>query len=293
MTTRASEIHGLAAYHGKPPLRTSQIAALLAYAPPHTEFARAGELTALVVHTPPATKYVRDSQTAGLVVYAKGVYAMPRASQLYALAVYRTSIPDSTRQRAWTFVLDGHQFYVLDLGNEGTFLYDIGTGQWCEFKTQGHNGWNVKNGVSWGSSNRIVGGDEFYPYVWEMDPDQPVDEGFRDIIHKVTGGIMTRSRVFHAVEMLRIAGSLGKNTSDSGATMTMRFSDDMGGTWSDTLPIALDGDAFPGEISWTSLGSFMAPGRVFEFSDVGGLLRIDGADLFAEDFDADQVKGVK
>lgn len=276
------------AYATKPPARLGQLVALAVYEPGATKFARMAQLAGLAAYTPPAVKYVRMSQLAGLATYSIGIFTVPHDSQMTGLVVYSDGIGSTARTRAWTFVLDGHQFYVLDLGEEGTFLFDIGTGQWCEFQTDGHTGWNVKNGVSWGTTNRIVGGDEGGGFVWELNPDTAIDEGFRDILHAVTGGVTTRNRVFKSVDMVRITGSLGKTTSETGASITLKFSDDMGKTWSDDFIFSLDPSDFRGEISWTSLGAFMAPGRIFDISDIGGLLRIDGADIFADNFDGEE-----
>lgn len=263
--------------------RLSQVTVLVPYVsePP----IRMARMYAQVVYVPNEVEYVHVSQLYALVPYHLDVHAEPRVSDIYASVVYSTGIPGSDRTRAWTFVLDGHTFYVLDLGTEGTFLYDIDTQQWCQFVTDGHNGWNLKNGIRWGTVGRVLGGDETGGFVWELDPDITTDESFRQITHTVTGNITTRSRVFHAVESVRIAGSLGAVTDTSGAQFSLRFSDDGGNTWVGPFIVELVENDFSGEVAWTSLGSFMAPGRVFEFSDVGGLQRIDGADVFIEDFD--------
>ena len=86
----------------------------------------------------------------------------------------------------------------------------------------------------------------------------------------------------------RIAGSIGSLGNQTDAVIKMRFSDDGGQTYSDDFVVELTAGEFDGEIAWRSLGSFMAPGRVFQFEDVGGLLRIDGADVFVESFDGEE-----
>ena len=53
------------------------------------------------------------------------------------------------------------------------------------------------------------------------------------------------------------------------------------------MTIQLTEGAFDTEIAWRSLGSFMAPGRIFELSDSGGLIRIDGCDAMLNGFDND------
>jgi hypothetical protein len=192
------------------------------------------------------------------------------------------------RTRAWTFVMDGHRFYVLDLGLEGTYVFDVSTGQWAQFRTQGYTGWNMRAGTVWQVANRIVAGDTLHGIVWEMSPDDLLDEEFRTVEHLVTGGLMTRSRVYYSVEAVRLSGSIGAvQDGEDGITTELRFSDDNGNTWSDTYTTVVVEGEFDGEIAYRSLGSFMAPGRIFEFRDIGGMFRIDGADAYINDFDDD------
>lgn len=248
---------------------------------------RASTIAGLGVWRPPQTRITRASTVAAYAVYAVDENILPRASSIGAYVVWGDVIGDENRTRAWVYTLDGHTFYVLDLGLEGTFCYDLTTQSWCEFKTVGHDGWNVRAGTMWGENNRIVGGDGYFPFVWEVDPDTFDDEdSLVEIEHVVTGGVMTRSRVYHSVEELRVAGSLGFFTSPVTAEVRLRISDDNGVTFTDmgTVPV-VEGEAL--EMAWRSLGSFMAPGRIFEISDVGGMFRIDGADVYLGDFDED------
>ena len=264
--------------------RTSQLAALLVVPQTRQAAAEVHQLAGLVVYAPPSTRQARTSQAAALVPYEIGKFTVPRTSQLALLVVYTTGVPDQSRSRAWSFVLDGHTMYVLNLGEEGTFVYDTVTQQWCKFETWGYNQWNVIAGCMWGMG-RIVGGDSVSSQVWEVDPTAVLDDGWRDIEHIVTGGIATRSRVYISCESLRVAASIGQLDQVNGATLTLRFSDDQGKTWSADYVVTLTQGDYKGEIAYRSLGSFMAPGRIFELSDIGGLIRIDGADLFADEFD--------
>ena len=96
---------------------------------------------------------------------------------------------------------------------------------------------------------------------------------------------MTRTRTYLSVESLRVSGSLGDLDSTGIILFSLRFSDDNGETWSDYFTVQMTAGDFSGEVAWRSLGSFMAPGRVFELTDYGGMQRIDGADVMIEDFD--------
>jgi hypothetical protein len=248
--------------------------------------AQIGQEALLTVYGPPAAKRVDISQEFGLVPYSAAPFVLPRVSQLALMVVYGTGLPDTRRSRAWWFILDGHTFYVLDLGEEGTFVYDTLTKQWAQWYTEGYAGqWNMKAGAMWGSL-RPVAGDAISGEVRTLDPNTLIDDEFRTIRHVVTGGIVLRGRVYVGMSQLRLIGSAGNITDDTGtATVSMRFSDDMGRTWSDPYDVVVTEGDFSEETSWRSLGSFMEPGRVIEISDAGGAIRIDALDGSLDGFD--------
>ena len=250
-------------------------------------YLRTSHLATLVVYSPEATTGLRASQLAALAVYSLAGAAPVKASQLAALVVWGEGTADTSRSRAWTFVLDGHTFYVLDLFNEGTFLYDTETKQWCQFTTSGHANWNMHNGTMWGEG-RIAGGDAQTGTVWELSPDLATDEGYRQLVHTATGALVTRSRAYKSVDAFRLAASSGQLGSPTEATISLRWSDDQGKTWTARQAITLTDAAFGQEIAWRSLGSFKAPGRIFEVRDTGGVIRIDGADAGIAGFDEDE-----
>lgn len=190
----------------------------------------------------------------------------------------------TSRKRAWTFTLDGHTFYVLDLGQEGTFVWDKTTKQWAQFITQGYTAWNFCNGCMWGQ--RIIAGDQLTTDIWEMLPGSSLfDNGATEIVHVVTGGVATRSRIYHSVDSFRLACSAGKVLDAAGANVTLSFSDDQGNTWTAMDTLNLPQGNFGQEIAWIGLGAFSAPGRIFKITDSGGFLRIDGADAGIDSFD--------
>lgn len=183
--------------------------------------------------------------------------------------------------RAWSFVIDGHWFYCLDLGLEGTWLYDKSTKEWSHWYTTGFVNWDVANGTMWGQ--RIVGCDLATNDVWEVSPTQLKDNGAIDVVHVVTGGVSTRSRDYTSCDVVRVAASMGLLDDVAGATFNLRFSDDNGQTWGATYTVNLVQGNYSDEVAFRSLGSFNAPGRIFELSDTGGLIRIDGCDMNPED----------
>lgn len=252
--------------------RASQVAVLAAVAAiPDT---RVAEVAMLIAFAPPSPRRVAVTQLVMLAAVA-GI-PMARVTEMAMLAAYRTGTPDNERRRAWAFDFDGHTFYVLDLGPEGTFAFDLTTGMWCEMKTKGHDGWNMRAGTQWGA--KVIACDFVNPIVWELDPDQPLDEGWKAVAHTVTAMLQFRFRKAKRQDSLRVTASVGQVAVDE-SVLRLRFSDDMGQTWSDYLDITLNSESYMQELAYLSLGAVQAPGRVFELSDEGGLVRIDGADV--------------
>lgn len=240
--------------------------------------ARVGDVAALAAWTT-QTKRALVSEVALLSTVSVGAEPVARVSEIAALVAYTTGTPEVVRHRAWTFDFDGHQFYVLDLGAEGTYVFDLTTGAWCEFETQGYDAWNMRSGIKW--NHRYVALDAVNPIVWEVDPASQTDEEWKEIEHALTAMIQFRHRKARRNDALRVTASVGQ-LGAADATLRMRFSDDRGQTWSDYYEITMEDDAFTQELAFRSLGSIKAPGRVFELSDTSGTIRVDGADAEVE-----------
>lgn len=238
--------------------------------------ARVTQLAELVVYGPPASEGVRATQQVLLSAETAGDFNVSgRITQQAVLMAYATAQPSVSRQSAWSFVLDGHRFYVLPLGSQGDWAYDTTTQEWCQLQTQGFDGLNFTHGVMWGI--RVMGGDSLYSYIMELDPTQPLDGGWREIERIVTGGIATRGRSAVGVANFSLTASVGDDTSTN-MPISLAFSDDNGVTWSQEFDIPLT-DAGSQLLIWNALGSFAAPGRIFRITDYAGPVRLDGADV--------------
>jgi len=250
-----------------------------------------------------------------------------RATQLYALAAYNFPTPecqvtqiqprvmtkvrdvvdvsdinvmvlvrrgmDNPHLRAWTFSLDGHDFYVLRLGNEATLVYDLTTGQWSEWNSHSRPTWAPQLGQNWlamgatsvgrGFNTNIVGGDDSTGVLWVLDPDVGVDDqidgtGTSEFERTIRGGVPIQMRQTERCNEVYMTLSLGEPAL-SGADITLRTSDDNGHTWHDHGTITVEDGAFEQEIVWRSLGLIKAPGRIFEFVDNGAATTIWGVDM--------------
>ncbi len=213
-----------------------------------------------------------------LAAYDSDVQVVPRITQQAILAAYGTGVPSKDRSRAWIFDFDGHRFYVLDLGEEGTWLFDFTTRQWSRFDTVGYEGlWNARLGVYWAAKRATVVSDRVNSYLHLIEPTQALDESWRPIEYEVTGGLAARDRPYYSQDSFRLVASVGHLADPLGTTINFSFSDDNGNTWTTMESVVLTPDDYDQEIAWTSLGSFHSPGRIFKVTDIGGLLRIDSA----------------
>lgn len=234
------------------------------------------QMAAVLAYGPPASKISRDTQTLALTARTAGDHNVAaNVTQIATLVAYATNPPALARQTAWTFVMDGHRFYVLPLGEEGDWAYDTTTGEWCQLQTAGFNGLNFTHGVMWGM--RVMGGDSISTYLYELDPNQPLDEEWRQIEHIVTGGIATRGRSAVGVANFSVVASVGEVTLPD-SVISLSWSDDQGATWVPEQEIDLT-DEPTQQLLWNALGSFRSPGRVFRITDAAGPIRLDGADV--------------
>lgn len=178
--------------------------------------------------------------------------------------------------RSWAFVLDGHVFYVLSDVSGRTLVCDLTTGQWHHWFTGAAPAlWNMHRGVVW--KGRTLAADALGARVWEVDPLSTLDEGVQIIHRAVTGFMPVRGRNSFRQGSLRLSASVG-DPDVVGAEIRLRFSDDEGVTWGRTYAVVLQSDAFSQPISFRGLGRMRAPGRIWEITDAGGLVRIDGVD---------------
>lgn len=253
---RSTKASALIAGAGQPQSQVAFAHTLVSYGPPQAHLADTSAGSHLMACTSGATNVTaKISQGATLVAYASG-------------------IPGDSRQDAWTFIMDGHRFYVLPLGPEGDWAYDTTTKEWCQLQTQGFDGLNFTHGTMW--DLRVMGGDALYPFLLELDPNQPFDDAFRPVEHVVTGGVATRGRHAIGVANFTLTASVGDDATIV-QPISLAFSDDNGVTWSPEFPIPLT-DVSSQLLIWNALGSFAAPGRVFRITDFGGPIRLDGAD---------------
>lgn len=230
-------------------------------------------------YKPPATYAVRSSQLLlEAAITANGICA---SSWLGLQVAYRTGSIENLNNRAWSFSLDGHTFYVLTLGEQGTFAFDESTNEWCKWQTQGLPGWNMEIGTTW--KGKVIAADQAEPIIYQLTPNSFLDDGYKTQIRISTGGLAMRQRSFIANYAFRVTASLGEfdvaNTApETLPVVNLSYSDDQGKSFVDAGDVVITSLDYTQELAWLSLGTMRPPQRVFRITDTGAIARLDGAD---------------
>ena len=197
-----------------------------------------------------------------------------RVSSVTPQVIFSVGVPDTDRQKAWTFDYDGHTFYVLDLAENGAIAYDLTTNAWSVFDTAGYDGhFNMKNGFHWRDGKEVLGGGILNGLLVGLDEGSYLDEGFRPVAYEVNGVIFSTTEEYRSNYALRLIGSpgrLGDSNIITPPVLSMIYSDDNGANWSDPQAVTLSTDSQQ-RIEFRSLGSFRQPGRLFKLYDNGGV----------------------
>jgi len=202
----------------------------------------------------------------------------------------RTASPNL---RAWTFSLDGHDYYVLRLGDKGTLIYDTYSEQWYDWRSSELPFWRPNIGMNWvGAQNlgetygsNVILGDDTFGLLWVLDPTQGYDEHpdySRDenqyFERVVMGQVPMRGRDFVPCDSVILTASMGA-PSFTGATVLLETSDDAGKTFQAQEALEVVEADYSQLLFWGSLGQMGSPGRLFKFTDYGAVARIDGMEL--------------
>lgn len=210
-------------------------------------------------------------------------------SQAYITVICRGRV-ENPRIRAWTFTLDGHDFYVLHLGTIETLVYDFNAEQWYVYGSGDTNIWRAYTGINWQGGNflskfygtNVIVGDDGNGSLYFLNAEQSYDDDAllgpevpRDFPREIYGQVATRS--FDAIPCygVQLMGSIGDMTEAALTTVTLYTSDDQGNTYDDQGTITIPNEAYDTRVEWWSLGQVTAPGRLFKVVDRGTLHRVD------------------
>jgi hypothetical protein len=189
-------------------------------------------------------------------------------------------VTNDTLFYAWTFKQDDHEFYGLQLGLEGTLVWDKLTGQWAQWNSPTFGYWRAADVCDWEGYN--LAGDTESGILWQIDPLNRLDYGDTPIQSKITGYLTYRMRNNIPCFMAQLALKTGDapfGFNDGSVGITLRTSVDNGQSFINHGEVSSGGVGEKIAVRWYGLGLMKAPGMYFELTDSGYSRRIDGLNI--------------
>lgn len=223
---------------------------------------------------------------------AKGI----EVSQADVIFIARGRVADP-RVIAWTFTLDGHDYYVLRLGLEETIVFDNLTREWYLWSSVGSNLWRAYHGTNWRGARRwanefgsdVVVGDDGNGAIYVLNPDEDVDDDPvsgparpRQYEREVAvQHVITNGYDYEPCYGIQMFGSVGKVS--VAEDIELITSDDRGVSYVSAGVRQINAGEYMFRLDWQSLGSMRAPGRLFRVTDRGAMHRIDSIQMILGD----------
>lgn len=258
-----------------------------------------------------ATSASVDIQSSQALLLAAGIYPAEsvETSQLQLMAAVDSSIDlevsqvsllvvgagrvSDPRLCAWTFTLDGHDYYVLRLGTTTTLVYDTHSEQWYTWGSGSSYLWRAFTGTNWlgglsaGSAwSNVVVGDDGNGALYFLGPNSITDDhsltGEADpqpFVREVTGQVVLRGYGRTPCFGVELLASIGDQVDASFTSVNLLVSDDRGHGYVDCGSRSVIADTYDTRLDWRSLGSMSYPGRLFRIRDEGALKRLDGLEM--------------
>lgn len=160
--------------------------------------------------------------------------------------------------------VDGHEYFVLNMGAKGSMAFDVTTGQWSEWASQGVQDFQGRYSTPLGDGRFLAGHANGKLFV--LDPLKYTDNG-TPLVRRLTGLLSAPPRT--RVDTLILGCTVGQAaTYPENPVVVMEFSDNLGKTWSDPETASLghrgEFDTVP---LWTRLGAINGhDGRLFSIS---------------------------
>lgn len=274
-----------------PEVRVSQLG-MMVVAEAGDEPVNISQMGMMVIANFPSTA-VNLSQL-GMMVVVDGAAQPLTVSQLGMMVIAGGETADPV-VRAWTYSMDGHDFYVLRCSDLETLVCDLTTGQWFQWATGYNATWRLIHGMNWTGADdqlsyfygsNVLAGDDTLGTLYFLNPESHYDDDpvlglinpqpFERIVY---GQISTRSVDGMSCPGVRLSGDIGSQPDTDNDTVNLEVSDDAGFNYSDFGSITMTAGEYKQRVEWRSLGQITAPGRLFRITDSGSLYRIDGFEM--------------
>jgi hypothetical protein len=169
---------------------------------------------------------------------------------------------------SYTYIEEGHQFYVINFTSEKTFAYDLTTGQWhIRASWNSLTGQNIRNMSQYCAffNGKNYVGSYKNADIYEMSLDIYDEDGTSIVGKIVTPDISNENELlFHSSLVIDMEKGVGLS-GESDPVIMMKYSNDGGYTWSNIRSSSPGGiGEYSARVIWRRLGS--ARNRVYEIT---------------------------
>ncbi len=168
---------------------------------------------------------------------------------------------------AWAFTWRGHSFYVLRAETVGTYVFDVATGQWAEWKSYAQPTWDAWAGLN--VDGVVYAGSAVDGTVWTLSDDASDDEG--EAIERLFTALLPVQSGVAVVDSLEASILAGRAPLGVAPMIEARMSRDGGFAWGPWRAVSA---GRVGEYRvrpvWRRWGQADAPGMAFEFRMTDG-----------------------
>lgn len=166
---------------------------------------------------------------------------------------------------AWGFAWQGHVFYCITIGDQGTFVYDLTTDRWAKWLTYGQNRWLPGLGaIGW--DNFPLAGDTVTGSIYSLSGSKFTDDGLAIVAYLTFGQPLSGQRpTFSSLTIEMVTGYATETGQGSNPIIQVRFSRDGGivyGPWRQAS-LGLQGE-YNKRVRFNRIGQFKPPGIIGE-----------------------------
>lgn len=167
--------------------------------------------------------------------------------------------------QSWTLLMDGHAYMVLTIDGQGTFAYDVSTGEWLPWFTGSGPYWTCQYGVTIDGAT-VIGGNSGENTVYKVLGNLATDNG-SGITWRLSGGIPVIGRSVRLDNVVLFTDAGWGGTTEAPVSVNLEISNDQGSTYLDPIPatVRLPGD-YDANPLWQMLGQINQPMCVLRFS---------------------------
>ena len=205
------------------------------------------------------------------MVYRMGAGPERISSVVIGEALEGLSLDELPNVNGWSYTMDDHTFYCVDVPGKSTYVYDLYSKKWHERKSFGRDLWEAycvnMSRTSDRAYGRVMVGSRDNGNIYILDKSKPTYN--QDLIERAAtaGDVVNEGRPIARSVTLDITPGVGTIAGlGFDPKVMLDWSDDLGVTWSKERVKSFGKmGKYKKDVTFRSLGRKRAPGRVYRF----------------------------